>query len=515
MKSLSSPRTAFLALATLALSGLATASCEQPHAAKPAPAQGPALRDVVIAAPEGAARPPFTFSEADSAFLEQVQRGAFNYFWDSANPVSGMTPDRTSNSVVSLAGVGYQLASLCIGVDRGWVTRDQAEARTLKILRTLAANPANRKFGLFYHFVDGETAGQPKDAPEQVVSTIDTAIFFGGLITASEFFKGEVETIATGMLDAADWSKFVLESGDDPQARGFISLGWKPDDKLSPTGEGKLLPYAWVDCGDEHRLVTFLAVAATKPEHRVPPETYYKMRRQIGSYKDSGPMVWFPWSGSLFVAFFAHCWIDYASLGVDDPRAFKVDNRPRVDWWENSRRTAAMHRQKAIENPKKIAGLGPNVWGLTASDNKNGYQVPHLYPNPLPMPGAIPTIDYPVFSPKEDWGDGTVSAYGAGCTIMFDPGPAVAALRNYAEIKGPDGQPLLWRDPAKGGHGLRDSFNLGTGWVSPDDLAIDQGPLIVAIENARTGKLWNLFHAHPTAIRGLEALRLSRKPAQR
>ena len=119
------------------------------------------------------------------------------------------------------------------------------------------------------------------------------------------------------------------------------------------------------------------------------PALYYRLRRQLGAHGDTGPMVWFPWSGALFTNFFAHCWIDYAGMGPDTPRAFGIANRSSVDWWENSRRAVRLHRLKAIENPKKVPTLGVNAWGLTASDYAGGYAVPGVFPR-APMPGAIP-----------------------------------------------------------------------------------------------------------------------------
>jgi len=497
-------------LAPLAVAALCLAACEKPAPrakGEPAKPAGPPFGQMVIEADKERPRPPFKFESDDDYFLDQIQLGAFRYFWDAANPKTGMIPDRSSSTVVSVAGVGFQLAAYAIGAERGWVDGKLARERVELILMSLIENPENRHFGLFYHFIDGDTAGQPKDAPERVVSTIDTALLFGGLAVAASYFDGSVPKLANQLMAEADWTQFVGDGTDDAQGNGYISLGWKPTDPAQPKGEGKRLPYYWVDSGDEHRLVTFFAVAAPDPKHRIPAETYFRLRRQIGSHGDTGPMVWFPWSGSLFVQFFAHCFMDHAAMGPDDPSKFNIPNRPKVDWWENARRTARLHQIKAIENPMKLPGFGEKMWGLSASDNEKGYQVPHLYPTMLPMPGALPNLDYSPFTPKDDWGDGTVAVYSAGSTIMFDPNPALMALRNYREIKDVKGQPMkTWRDPATGGHGFVDSFNVGTGWVSPDDLAIDQGPLMLAIENARTGFIWRLFHRHDMVKAGLKTL---------
>ena len=335
-----------------------------------------------------------------------------------------MVPDRASQPrVVSIAGVGFQLAGLCVGVERGWITRAQGTERAERILKALAANPENRKHGLFYHFLDSKTAGQPPQAYEHVVSTIDSALFFAGVLTASSYFEGEVKRIGDGLVQEADWTAFVAIPGGattNPFEQGFITLGWKPRNLSHPTGEGALLPYVWADSGDEHRLVTFLAVASPRAD-RVDPALYYKLRRGLGEDTPGEPLVWFPWSGALFVQIFAHCFIDYSGMGAggpDNPAAFGVQHRARVDWWENARRTVKMHQRKAVENPQNKPTLGVNAWGITASDVKGGYAVPGLFPRPLAMPGARPEWDYPVGNAqnvKDNYGDGTVAPYGAGC----------------------------------------------------------------------------------------------------
>ncbi len=128
------------------------------------PSDGPPPASMVtIASPKGQPRPPYTFSDADAKLLDEVQHGAFNFLWLQGSPergvATGMAPDRTSKTTVSVAGVGFQLSGLCVGVERGWVTREQAHDRAMLILRSLAANPENKHAGLFYHFVDAQTAG--------------------------------------------------------------------------------------------------------------------------------------------------------------------------------------------------------------------------------------------------------------------------------------------------------------------------------------------------------------------
>lgn len=466
----------------------------------------------VIQSPPNTARPPYAFAAEDERLLDEVQRASFWYLWRCADPKTGMTYDRTSVKFASVAGVGFQLAAIPIAVEREWITREEGRERAERILKALESNPSNRKAGLFFHFLDGETAG-PVD--NDVVSTIDSALLFSGMLTASAYFGGKVREIGDRLVAEADWTFFVLNEprADEPELKGYISLGWKPTSFKDPTGKGSLLPYVWADAADEQRLVAFLAAAAPKPEHRVDTVHYYRLRRPLGSYKDSGEFVYLPWSGALFTNFFAHCFIDYRSMGPDDPAKHGVERRPRVDWWENSRRAVAMHRTKVIENPKGFATFGPNAWGLTACDADGRYLVPGVYPTPVAVADAKPKIDVSPFVPKDDYGDGTIAPYGAGCAVMFEPKLALDALRHYRSLENEKGEPLLWRDPGKdgtnGGYGFKDSYNLDTGWIAPDNVAIDQGPLVLAIENARTARVWTWFHAHPLVAQACDRLGLA------
>lgn len=469
----------------------------------------PAPDQVVISSPPGVARPPFSFSAEDDRLLDDVEHGAFMYLWNVVSPETGMVHDRSSKAVVSVAGVGFELSAIPVGISRAWIAPEEGRVRALKILRALAGNAQNRKAGLFYHYLDPATAGPSAGGYERVVSTIDSALLFAGVITASAYFGGEVAEIGNKIIQDADWRFYVLTEGEKPYELGYISLGWKPDANDEPAGAGKLLPYVWADCGDEHRLVTFLAAAAPLPAHRADAGLYYKLRRRLGQDDGSGPMAWFPWSGALFTHFFAHCWINYSAMGPDNPAAFGQAHRARVDWWENSRRAVAMHRRKCAANPKGLPTLSVYAWGLSASDSPSGYSVPGLFPTPLPIPGGKPEFDYSTFNPKDDYGDGTIAPYAAGCSVMFDPVAAVEALRYYRTLQGADGAPLVWRDPdaPKRQFGFLDSFNLGKEWVAADYVAIDEGPLVLAIENARTGQVWKTFGSSAVVRDGYARLR--------
>lgn len=493
----------------------ALAGCALSPSTAATPAGTPAAK-VVIAPDPGTARPPFEFSDDDNALLEDVQHGCFNYLWSHVSPHTGMVYDRTSADLVSVAGVGFQLSAIPVGIKHGWITEDQGRERCARILSSLLAEPTNRVHGLYFHFLDDDARPHP-EAYEHVVSTIDSALLFAGVITASSYFGGEVATLGDRILDEADWHAFLATNADHPAYTDFITLGWRADDKHDPTRSGKLLKATWADAGDEHKLVTFLAVSAPNPEHRVPPETYYKLRRTLGDYPGVGVHVWLPYSGALFTVFFAQCWIDYAHLGVDHPAAFGQPARAQVDWWENGRRFAKLHEVMCKENPEGFKTLGGRAWGLSACDGPDGYLVAQLKPHLVAMPDARENYDVPPKAHLDDhpvWNGAVVAPYAAGGTVVFDPGPAIDALRYYRSLERADGTPLLWEDPSKGGWGFFDSYTLdtksGDPWVAPDRVAIDEGPLILLIENARSGFVWDLFMSHPMVRAGLERLRLER-----
>ena len=445
-------------------------------------------------------RPVYAFSAEDAAFLDEVQRGCFNYFWDAVDPETGMVRDRTSVDFISVAGVGYQLAAIIVGESRGWVTPVEARQRTLKIVRALHSNPENRPNGMFYHFLGPGTAGPSGGAYEQVASTIDSGILIAGLLTASAHYGGEIGKLADEMVAGANWAAFVEESHERPYEQGFLSLGWeKPKEEDAPFEAG-LLHYTWADAGDEQRLVYFLSQSPPDAEHRLPAETYYKPRRTLGEVEGEGEVVWFPWSGALFTTFFAHCWIDYASMGADDPQAHGVPFRKPTDWWENAFKLVQLHRQRATDPDRRFKGFRANVWGLSACDGEEGYLVPGHFPKLSKNQIGRPDYDHLTIEMEDDWRDGTVAPYTAGSAIIFDPEAALEALRHYRTLAQTEA-PRLWADPAGGGYGFADSFRPnaagGIDWVAPDRVAIDAGPLIVCIENARTGLIWKAFGSHP------------------
>lgn len=466
----------------------------------------------VIIQEDTAARPPFTFNAEDNALLDEIQRATFQWFWDSpAVAANGLIKDRTSGPLISTAGVGYQLGALIVGVERGYITRSQGERRAIQILQGLAAQTLNRKNGMFYHFLKQTTLETEPFADG--VSTIDTAILFAGALTASSYFGGEVAQLGDALVDQCDWNFFTMPASSPAWMRGMVTLGWRPTNWADPTGAGAPLNAVWVEAAAEERLIYFIGSCGPTASRRLDSSLYYRLWRNMGSYRSSGPML--QTMGPLFRSFFDQLWIDDASIGAvmgpDRPDVAGFGFRTPTDWWENARRHATLHREKAIFANPGFATVTGTSWGMSASDGPSGYNVPALHPSTLTITGAQPFTDIRPWAVADDWRDGTVAPYTAGCTIMFDPVNAMAALRFYRSLEGAGGTARLWASD----YGFFDAYNVPTGggspWVAPDRVSIDQGPLLLAIENARTGLITDAFHRHPYVQAAMQRLALRRE----
>ena len=443
----------------------------------------------VLASPQSLAAWQYKFTDADEALLEEIQKGCFQYFWTEVGSPACLARDKSSDTVCSIAAVGFQLSSLPIGVEHGWITRDEGRTRALAVLRALTGRTDNKKFGIYLHFLDENNAGPPdysrtKYRYELQASTIDHALLQAGAMTAAEYFGGDVRAAAAPIVNDADWRAMF-----DDEA-GYMTMGWKASTDRGVAGPGKMSKAHWQWCSDEERLVDFLAAGAPG-EHAVEPAVYYELRRIVKQHNDMAPYV-VSWNGSLFTYFFSHCWIDYRHLAADDPAKLGEEG-PRVDWFENSRRATLTHRARCIEVSDKFPTLGENRWGLAPCTYRDDYLVHEVQPN---------------LSNHDEWYHGVLPPYAAASAIMFTPAESMDALREYRALKDSDGKPLVWRDPEQGGFGFADSFTLDPPYGHNDNLGIDQGPMLLAIENARTGLIWRLFMQHEAARRAVERLKL-------
>jgi hypothetical protein len=432
----------------------------------------------------------YKLSPEDESLLDKIQQGCFQYFWKEVGSPAQLAKDKTSDTICSTAAVGFQLSSLPIGVERGWITRDEGQKRALRVLRSLVERKDNKKFGIYLHFIDSSTGGLPdfsktKYRYELVASTVDHALLQAGAMTAGSYFGGDVARLAKEIAREADWRAVFDENA------GYLSMGWRATTDRGVDGPGEIHSNSWQWCSDEERLIYFLAVGSPRQEHALGPKSYFRLKRVEKRHADMPAFV-VSWNGSLFTYFFAHCWIDYRHLSVDDPAAFGGDG-PAVDWFENSRRAVLTHRRRCIEASRQFPTLGENRWGLAPCAFHDKYLVHEIRPN---------------ISDHDVWEDGVLPPYAAGAAIMFTPSESLAALREYKSLRDPIGKFLAWRDPERGGYAFVDSFSLAPPYGHDENLGIDVGPMLLAIENARTGLIWKLFMKHDVAKRAVECLRL-------
>ena len=280
----------------------------------------PSVAADIVASKTPPAAATYVFTPADNELLDQIQYACFQYFWKEVGRPAHLAKDRYKGPVGSIASAGFQLSALPIGVERGWISRAQGEQRARTVLQALITRDDNKRFGVYIHYPDINTAGQSHEGYELLASTVDHALLTAGAITAAQYFGGEVRTLTDRLVDETNWHAF------ETQPDGFLSMGWTPDDPEKMNGPGKFHKAVWSWASDEELLVYFLAAGVPNPAHAIEPEVYYRLKRNVKQHKDMPPYV-VSWGGPLFNYTFAHCWIDYRSLGPRQPPTLQ-DQRP-------------------------------------------------------------------------------------------------------------------------------------------------------------------------------------------
>lgn len=427
---------------------------------------------------------PFVLNaHSDDEFLEFIAKRTFKYFLDWAEPESGLILDRsTFPDLISISATGFGLTALCIGAERGWISKTDAYNKTLKIIKTCnniiekqSSDPNNYgKWGFFYHFLDPGTC--PKRKGDSELSTIDTALLVYGALTAGEYFGLEVKTEADKLYKGVQWDKFLYtkERADNKgwqwygtYSNQFFSA-WKPGDEY-PTSpyvdEGGRFsnrsfdrpnePFTWDYYTDEIILLCLLGIDS--PTYPVGTNTFYAWHREQGTYSSYSLIQSHP--GSLFTYFFAHCWLKLKDLGVDNHPVIPIN------WWENS-------VNAALANWKYCKDKNYEGWGLTACEGPDGNYYAY---------GAPPSAEL-----KDD---GTLAPYGAGSSIAFLPIESISTLKHYFQNTD------LWRYL----FGFGDAYNsvnatvtthYNGSWYNHSYFGIDQGPMLIMIENYRSGLIW-------------------------
>ncbi len=377
-------------------------------------------------------------------FLEEVSREIFEYFWKEAHPETGFIRDRTrKDSPSSIAATGFGLAAYCIGVERGWVERERAKERVLKILRKTSERAAGHE-GFFYHFIDMET-GERRWRSE--LSSVDTALLFGGIITAREYFDDpEITELSDELFLEINWPWMM-----DSETKALY-MGWDPENGFDD--------YILWDMYAEQMIMNILGLGS--PTHPLPEEAWDSFRRPVKTY--DGITYIYCESESLFVYLFSHAFID-----------FRQRYDAYADYWENNRKAVKAHIAFCRNNPLGFRTFEEGFWGISAGDGPEGYR----------NHGAT------IFTT-----DGTVTPYAVAGSYPFVPEESLEGMRRMLEKYGEK----LWDDE----YGFISAFNLDRWWFSREHIGIDLGIMILMMENHRTEFVWDYFMRNEYVQRGME-----------
>lgn len=410
--------------------------------------------------------------------LDLLQLSTVVYYLHETNPDNRLVRDKTDpNAPVSIAACGFALATLPIVVERGIVYRDFAAKEARSRLRYLLESPqgpqpdASGYKGFFYHFLDIETG---RRVWQSELSTMDSAFLFAGALTAATYFdrdtpeEVEIRSLVDELYGRVDWN-WARNGGPT------VTHGWRPE-----TG---FIPYRYQGY-DEGLLLYILGLGS--PTHSLPPESYSAYCSTYQWKVIYGRELLY--SGPLFTHQLSHMWIDFRGIRDDFMRAHDSD------YFENSRRATLVHQEYAIRNPMNFVGYGEHSWGFTACDG----------------PGWVKRevngverqfFDYIARGAPFGPDDGTIAPWVAIASLPFAPEVVFPTAKHFAR---------LYLGAAR--YGFKPSFNQSfvvegspTGWwVTPWHFGIDQGPVVLMIENYRTGLLWNLMRRCPPIVAGLQ-----------
>ena len=401
---------------------------------------------------------------SDSVLLDTVQHQTFKYFWDFAHPVSGMARERSNmafdygEEVVTTGGTGFGIMAMLVATERKWIGRDTAGRLLLKTIRFL--EKANSYHGVFPHWLNGATGKTiPFSRKDDGADLVETSYLFQGLLCARAYFnhnnrvETEIRNKINGLWNDIEWDWFSRDGQE------VLYWHWSPNN-----GWAMNFPIRGFN---ECLIVYVLAAAAEK--HAVTNAVYHRGWVQSNFFKNGKTFfgytlpLGFDYGGPLFFS-------QYSFLGLN-PHLLKDEY---ADYWVQNKNHTLINRAYCVENPLQFKGYSANCWGLTASDTYNGYNA---------------------YSPTND--EGTIAPTAALSAFPYTPEYAMQALKHFYYDLGDK----LW-----GKYGFIDAFNETQNWYAKSNLAIDQGPIIVMIENYRSGLLWKLFMGCPEIKKGLNKL---------
>lgn len=396
---------------------------------------------------------------SDDELMDLVQEKTFDYFYGFGHPISGMARERlTDLETVTTGGSGFGLMAIIVGAERGWITRAEAVERWTKIVDFLTQ--ADRFHGAWPHWMKGATGETiPFSAQDNGADLVETSFMAQGLITVRQYLNPEDATEKelidkiNVLWEEIEWDWFTQGGQDQLYWHWSPTVGWAMGHKVKGWNEA---------------LITYV-MAASSPTHSIDADVYHNGWAQGGSMKNGKAFYGYvlplgeDLGGPLF---FTH----YSFLGLD-PR--NLEDQYALYWEQNVNHTM-INYSYCVANPKGYTGYSEDCWGLTASYSPSGYAA---------------------HSPNNDLG--VITPTAALSAMPYAPDESLAAMRYfYEDLKGD-----LWAS-----YGFKDAFSLSDRWYSDGYLAIDQGPIVIMIENHRTGKLWDLFMSAPEVQAGLDNL---------
>ncbi|WP_372744127.1 glucoamylase family protein [Lutibacter sp.] len=408
---------------------------------------------------------------SDEELLNLIQKQTINYFWEGAEPNSGLARERihmdniyptSPKNTVTTGGSGFGLMAILAGIERGFISKEEAFLRFQKIITFL--ENADRFHGAWPHWLNGETGKMlPFSKKDNGGDLVETAFLVQGLLTVSEYYKNgtEQEKALVSKIDklwkGVEWDWYT-KNGED-----VLYWHWSPE-------------FGWemnFPIGGYNECLIMYVLAASSPTHPIKPSVYHKGWAKDGKivssqkfYDEDLVLNYYEHDESLVGPLF---WAHYSYLGLN-PKGLS-DNY--ADYWKLVQNQAKIHYKYAIDNPKNYKGYGENLWGLTSSYSIEGYK------------GHRPNNDFGVIAPT-----------AALSSFPYTPKESMQMLRNLYKN----------HDSLIGEYGPYDAFSLQYNWFTDRYLAIDQGPIPVMIENYRTGLLWNLFMKNEDVKKGLNKL---------
>lgn len=408
----------------------------------------------------------------DELLLTSIQKACFRYFWHFGHPVSGLAREGylRHRDTTTTGGTGFGMLTILVGVERGFVKREQAALRLLKMV-TFLGEKAERYHGIWAHHLRGDTGETiPFDGKlDNGGDVVESAFLMQGMLTVREYFdrynevEVELRQRITKLWLEAEWSWYLQPNTTS------LTWHWSPDYGFEKNHR--------FNGFNECMIAYLLAMASpTYPIHvdhyysgwvndannYVNGSTYYGIKQPVGAAM-GGPL------------FFTH----YSFLALDPSKV----NDLYTNYYENNRAISLIHHRYAIDNPNGHHGYSDLVWGLTSSYNRNGYKAHE--------PGVG----------QHSRDDGTITPTAALCAMPYTPEESIATLKHFYFDLGPD----IW-----GPFGFYDAFNISQEWISPGFLAIDQGPIAPMIENHRTGLLWKVFMRSEVGVRIIQKIRIAR-----